>query len=158
MRTKKSNRVANDFSIGSKIICINDDFSNLPPLYKLIFKFPAAHGVYSIRAKDYDGNLFLNEIINEVYTFPHGAVAEPSFLKWRFKPLCLDEMENTEVKEELLTVNKCLFMNTIQEMDIRSWFSQLSDNQKLSLFMKRVNSNEATIFDGLLQSWWINRY
>ena len=158
MKAKKSNRIENDFGTGSKVICINDDFSNLPPLYKIIFKFPAAHGVYSIRAKDSNGNLFLNEIINDVYEFPHGAVAEPSFLKWRFKPLCLDEIENTEVEEALLAVNKFLFMNTTEEMDIRSWFSQLSDNQKLSLFTKRVNSNEATIFDGLLQSWWINRY
>ncbi len=155
MKSKKSK---NQFGVNCKVVCVNDNFSNLPPLYKIIFKFPVAQLIYSIRAIDSDGNLFLNEVINEVYEFPSGSVAEPSFLRWRFKPIGVDKIENVERKKELQHAAKYLFAKSIEEMDIQSWFSKLSDNQKLSLFLKRINSDEETIFDNLLQSWWINRY
>jgi len=158
MKIRKSHNLNNRFDTNSKVVCINDNFSNLPPLYKLIFKFPRAEAVYSIRAIDRDGNIFLNEVINEIYKFPDGAVAEPSFLKWRFKPLDLIEIEDVVENQELQPVDSYLFAKANEDMDLQNWFSKLSDNQKLSLFLKRVNCDEATLYDDLLKKWWINRY
>jgi hypothetical protein len=154
----KNSKSKNQLGVNCKVVCINDDFSNLPALYKIIFKFPVANQIYTIRGIDSNGNLFLNEVVNEVYEFPFGAVAEPSFLKWRFNPLSQEKIKSVKKKKKLEPIDKYSLTKTIDEMDIRNWFYKLSDNQRLSLFLKRINSDEATIYDNLLQNWWVNRY
>ena len=37
-------------------------------------------------------------------------------------------------------------------------FWEMSDQERLSLFMKRINSQEPSEYDELLKSWWANRY
>lgn len=37
-------------------------------------------------------------------------------------------------------------------------FMKMSDQERLSLFMKRLNSGEETPFDEYLKQWWIQRY
>lgn len=48
--------------------------------------------------------------------------------------------------------------NNDEDISISDKFIQLSDQQKLSLFMKRTKSDEPTEYDELLQHWWLNRY
>lgn len=37
-------------------------------------------------------------------------------------------------------------------------FKKMTDQERLSLFHKRVNSNIPTVFDEYLKIWWIHRY
>lgn len=37
-------------------------------------------------------------------------------------------------------------------------FNQLSDNEKLTLFMQRTNEGIQTEYDELIEIWWMNRY
>lgn len=37
-------------------------------------------------------------------------------------------------------------------------FNKMSDQQRLSIFMQRNQTNETTVYDELLKEWWLNRY
>ncbi|MCZ2458677.1 MAG: hypothetical protein LC128_03530 [Chitinophagales bacterium] len=43
-------------------------------------------------------------------------------------------------------------------MSIDDCFRKMSDQERLSLFHRRVNSNVPSLFDEWLRIWWINRY
>lgn len=43
-------------------------------------------------------------------------------------------------------------------LTIKEAFTALSEQERLSLFNKRVNTEVACIFDEHLKAWWINRY
>jgi hypothetical protein len=85
-----------EFKTGTKVICINDDFSNVRPLYKIIFRFPVAGEVYTIRGKYDAESIWLKEVINEVMRFPFGKITEPSFFNWRFRLYVEDKIEAEE--------------------------------------------------------------
>ncbi len=100
MKNKKSVNQGG-LKIGSKVVCINDDFSNMPSLYMIIFQWPVKGRMYTIRdiVTTNNGTSFmLKEIINEVARFPCGAICEISFFNWRFRTISTTnkEVENHE--------------------------------------------------------------
>jgi len=88
-----------EFKTGTKVICINDDFSNVRPLYKIIFRFPVAGEIYVIRGKYDAESIWLKEVINEVMRFPFGKITEPSFFNWRFRLVEEVDIKADEVEE-----------------------------------------------------------
>lgn len=44
------------------------------------------------------------------------------------------------------------------QLTIEQAFLKMSDQQRLTLFHKRINTGIASIFDEYLRAWWINRY
>lgn len=91
--------------VGRRVLCINDDFSNAPPLRRIIFKFPKRGIVYTIR-EVYDESLHLNEIVNPVAWFPDhgGVICEVSFDKPRF--MFLDKVSESVLDNECVSISE----------------------------------------------------
>lgn len=88
--------------VGRKVVCINDDFSNAPPLYRIIFEFPRAGKIYTIRAV-LDFSFLLEEIVNPVVTWnSRGVIGEISFDKPRFR--AVQDFEVDRAIEELISL------------------------------------------------------
>ena len=86
--------------IGRTVICINDDFSNAPPLVRIVFTFPRAGEKYTVRGVYLDSFL-LKEIKNSVSKWPakyNNVICEPAFYQWRFG--LPDEVEHVEKEAE----------------------------------------------------------
>lgn len=62
--------------------------------------------------------------------------------------------------EEILKINEWLNGKNPGNghLTIKEIFLSMSDQDRLSLFHKRINTGIPSIFDGYLQAWWINRY
>ncbi|MDO5510665.1 MAG: hypothetical protein Q4F57_08210 [Weeksellaceae bacterium] len=62
--------------------------------------------------------------------------------------------------EEALKVNEWLNGKSPENghLTLLEVFMRMSDQQRLSLFHKRINSETSSIFDKYLRAWWINRY
>lgn len=62
--------------------------------------------------------------------------------------------------EEALSLNEWLNGKCPQNghWTLKEVFFNMSDQEKLSLFIKRVDTDTPSIFDELLKVWWINRY
>ena len=104
-------------------------------------------------------SLWLNEIVNEILTFPDGKVAEPSSKISRFVALSSKNTKSTQSrKKEKVIPEPWIIAELMDRIDLKVWFQNLSDNQKLSLFRKRINSDKETHYDALLKEWWLNRY
>lgn len=69
---------------GRKVVCIADDFSGAPPLYRVLFMFPKSDRLYTVR-EVYDSSILLEEIVNPVVTWPDQGEGEMSFNKSRFR-------------------------------------------------------------------------
>jgi hypothetical protein len=77
------------FSVGQKIVCINDDFSNLKDEVSLKYVIlPKKGETYTIREITSLG-LTLEEIVNKKFNFlaHNNLVTEPKFSSRRFVPL-----------------------------------------------------------------------
>jgi hypothetical protein len=99
------------FRVGSKVVCINDDFSNAPERYRIIFRFPVNGRVYTVRKiRRRKGGLsfLLYEVVNDIVRFPFGIVDEIGFYSWRFRPLekkkkkIADQVKEQKPVEEVL--------------------------------------------------------
>jgi hypothetical protein len=148
------------FQVGDKIICVNTDFTNLPPLYLIIFKVPQANEVYTVRGRNSKGAIWLKEIINEVFWFSEFVKDEPGFLEWRFRKVSgsiANKQTETLRRDVVLREAKLAVINEYN-VDIKNWFSRLSDNIKLSLFKKRIDTQKPQWYDDVLMKWWMNRY
>lgn len=44
------------------------------------------------------------------------------------------------------------------QMTIKEIFLNMSDQTRLSMFHKRINTGVSSIFDSYLQAWWMSRY
>jgi len=62
--------------------------------------------------------------------------------------------------EEALKVNEWLNGKNPENgnLTIGEIFFRMSDQQRLSLFHRRINSSTSSIFDEHLQAWWLCRY
>ena len=71
---------------GQKVICVNGDFSNAPPMIRLLFEFPTCGRIYTIR-EAFEASLLLEEIVNPVVTWrkSNGITGEISFDIPRFR-------------------------------------------------------------------------
>jgi len=147
------------FKIGDKIICVNTDFTNLPPLYLIIFKFPEMDQIYTVRGRNNEGAIWLNEIVNEVFWFSEFVKDEPGFLEWRFRKVNQANIKRSQslTEDAVLREAKLAVINEYN-IDIKSWFSRLSDNIKLSLFKRRIDTHKPQWYDDVLMKWWMNRY
>lgn len=67
-----------------------------------------------------------------------------------------DTMEKAALKDEPAGVVITGYFNDFTET--KDKFKQLSDQQKLSLYHKMINSNVKGEFDDLLYQWWLSRY
>jgi hypothetical protein len=144
---------------GNSVQCINSNFIQLSETLKLILKLPVAQKIYTVRGIDAANNgIWLIEIKNEILQFPNGNIGEPSFDYSRFKLVAGPKRNINEFSDDQIFPEPWLTARVAQDQDIRIWFSKLSENQKLSLFHKRINTDEETPYDELLHSWWINRY
>ena len=77
------------FTVGQKIVCVNDDFSNLKDsVSKKYVKLPRKGEQYTIREITAWG-ILLEEIKNEEFMFlkHNNMITEPSFSPSRFVPL-----------------------------------------------------------------------
>ena len=65
-----------------------------------------------------------------------------------------------EQYEEALKLNEWLNGKNPQNghLTIKEVFLNMSDQQRLSLFCQRVNTDIPGIFDEWLQAWWMSRY
>jgi hypothetical protein len=147
----------NRFVSSGKVICINDDFSNIPALFKVIFSLPVAGRIYTVRRRKNSDSILLKEITNEVMKFRCGTVTEPGFFIWRFQPLTNIDEEVHE-KQRNAKPEKVRITQRTYDTNLETSFNNLTDNQKLSMFMKRINQNQSTLYDDLLKSWWESRY
>ncbi len=86
------------FYYGQKVICIDADFSDLPPNYQIIFKFPTEGSRYRIRSVCPDNALLLEEIRNEFVQFPSGTKCEPGFYSERFKIYTPPDTDKCKIK------------------------------------------------------------
>jgi hypothetical protein len=84
------------FYCRQQAICIDADFSDLPPNYQIIFKFPTAGSRYRIRRLCPDDALLLEEIRNEVVRFTSDTKYEPGFHSERFKNIHLPAPTNAK--------------------------------------------------------------
>ena len=65
-----------------------------------------------------------------------------------------------EQYEEALKLNEWLNGKNPEngQLTIKEIFLNMSDQERLSLFHKRINSGIPSIFDEYLKAWWINKY
>lgn len=86
-------------SVGSKVVCVNSDFSGLSENNRKVFKqLPTKGTVYTVREFD-DPSIKLEEIVNPVVEMDVGGIRlnqEGAFHKNRFAPLLEDRDELTE--------------------------------------------------------------
>jgi len=78
-------------SIGSKVVCIDDDFSKHPDIHKDYQQLPVKHETYVVREMRpmaLDGGLMLDELHNKPIWFDLVmGFLEPGFAHRRFVPL-----------------------------------------------------------------------
>jgi hypothetical protein len=70
------------FKKGDKVLCVNDDFSNVPVAYRKIQRFPIQGQIYTIR-KVFSETVWLEEIVNDIL-YLDGITEEATFYKFRF--------------------------------------------------------------------------
>lgn len=95
------------FKPGTRVICVNSDFSMYPMITEHYQALPIKNNVYTVkevRPMGAEGGILLEELSNSPVFFPHfGGKMEPAFNPNRFRPL--DTLENEEAEkavEELL--------------------------------------------------------
>lgn len=83
------------FKKGDRVLCINDDFSNVSPREYKQCKFPVQGEEYTVR-EAFSGSIFLVEIVNPPL---EGRGKEPTFYNFRFIKAPLIKV-NTEEEDQ----------------------------------------------------------
>ena len=95
-----------NFKIGDKVVCINDDFSFVHKEYAYteFMKFPEMMKVYTIRDLPQE-SCHLEEIVNPKLSYYN--LNEPGFYRWRFVKLDHKTVKGTAVnKNDAATAQK----------------------------------------------------
>jgi len=98
MKNKKNSTASNQL-VGRRVLCINDDFSNRPLTWRILFAFPLKGREYTIRGT-FDKSYYLEEIRNPEVTWESGFKKEICFYKWRFRILEEKQHEDEDQKAE----------------------------------------------------------
>lgn len=85
------------FKKGDRVLCINDDFSNVSPREYKQCKFPVQGEEYTVR-EVFPGSIFLVEIVNPPL---EGRGHEPSFYNFRFIKVPLMKINTGEEEQKL---------------------------------------------------------
>jgi hypothetical protein len=97
------------FKPSDKVVCINDDFSNIGSAIKDFQNLPIKGMIYTIREirpAAMDSGIMLNEITNKpVYYKLYAGYLEPGFSPKRFVPL--DEYENIAEEKKVEELEIC---------------------------------------------------
>ena len=149
----------NTIGKGSRVQFVNALFPELSEILKIVLNLPVFMEEYTVRAVDMVNDaLWLEELRNELLIFPDGRLAEPSFKMSRFRILGHPNCTIKDYADENVFPEAWLTGRLAEDQDISIWFSKLRDQEKLSLFHKRINSDEETPYDEMLRIWWMNRY
>jgi hypothetical protein len=95
------------FKVGSKIVCVNDEFDLSDPLIRVMVK-PKYNVTYTVRDCD-EGMVRLEEVVNKEVPMDFGGMVimtEPGFAENRFAPLQDNRDELTESLLNDLEVDK----------------------------------------------------
>jgi len=95
------------FKPGTKVVCINSDFSMHPMIVEHYQALPLKDQVYTVREvrpMGAEGGILIEELKNTPVFFAHfGGKLEPAFNPKRFAPLNeIESEEATEAVEEML--------------------------------------------------------
>lgn len=68
--------------------------------------------------------------------------------------------EAVALYKEALNINEWLNVKSPKNVHwtLKEVFFNMTDQEKLSLFQKRIDKHTPSIFDELLRAWWTNRY
>ncbi|MFN4812449.1 MAG: hypothetical protein ACK5JQ_07690 [Bacteroidota bacterium] len=108
-----------NFKIGDKILCINDDFSEVLKnnAYAEFMKFPEAMKVYTVRALPTE-SCQLEEIVNPRLSYYE--FQEPAFYRWRFIKLDLQSEKSRARKSNIATSKKQKTETCVKEEDLQT--------------------------------------
>jgi hypothetical protein len=113
-------RMKKSFKKGDKVLCINDDFSNVPVAYRKIQRFPIQGQIYTIR-KVFSETVWLEEIVNDIL-YLDGITEEATFYKFRFAFLA---HKNEVAESALVEIKKPMKTKKKKELDPKTLPSPL---------------------------------